>query len=396
MENQDYDYKTKPHSQAKIFDIHSLSQDGFSQYISPESHTHNYLDKMNTNYFKSFIFNAENKLRKSFSSSFLQSPPPEECKEQIKNNENLNKENADNFQQINQNQINGNSKQNVNQNLDQNFDQNPNEINNFQEENFLSPKNQKNFGYKTTNGFFPNNNNSNKKSNNKNNFLIFSNKKNNTNNKQNNQNQLMSNTNNNFYVKSNNDLLSRRLNFTSSSFNRTQNPKNINRFDKSYASNLNVLSSKDYFNNKNKTENKTHRRYQGFQSFNVPRVEKENIDFKKPMNKLAQSIGKSCTGEKRLSYENAFSSEKLKEVKQENVKLFEILKNQTNKNFLKFSNLPNISQVMDLPKLKIKKSQEMDRVKHMGDRYNPYNFQAGRDCESMRRNHVGGLFNRPI
>jgi len=353
MENKDYDYRTKPYSQAKIFDIHSLSQDGFSQYISPKSHIHNYLDKLSQNNFKSFYLGGDNSYRRSFSSSLLMGNPPEENKED--NNEYNNNENQEEAE-IDQARIE--------------------EGNKIEEEE----KTKMDFGYKTANEFFPKN--------------IIEKSENKRIPKQiMNLNENMNKTSGNFYVKSNINLLSRRLDFTSSNFKGTINPVNINRFDKSYASNLNVLSSKDFFKNKNKTEHKYNRKYEGFQSYNVPRVEKNNIDFKKPMNKLAQNIGKSCTGMKRLSSENPFSKEKLSEVKQENLKLYTILKNQTNKKFLKFANLPNISKVMDLPKLKMKKNPEVEKVKHMGERYNPYNFQAGRDCETNRRNHVGGLFN---
>ena len=202
----------------------------------------------------------------------------------------------------------------------------------------------------------------------------------------------MKKTGGSLYVKSNINLLTRRLNFTSSNFKTTIDPKNINRFDNNYKDNLNILKSKDYFQNKNKTENKHIKKYNGFQSFNVPRTEKLKIDFKKPMNSLANNIAKSCVGLKKISYENAFSKEKLNEAKEESLKLDLILKNQTNRNYLKSGSMPNIDEVLGLPKLKIKRSPEIERVKHMGGRYNPFNFQAGRDCETNRRNHIGGLF----
>lgn len=348
MENKDYNYRTKPYSMANIFDVHALSTEGFEQYLSPKSQIHNYIDKLSTNNFKNFLYksNDPNKFKQNNSSLLFSPSPLEENKEE--NEHNL-KEEAER-EEINPQK--------------------------FQEEsNKIEEDNKINFGYNSASNFFPKN--------------VLQNIP-----KKQTKPTNMNKTNSNFFVKSNNDLLTRRLNFTASSFKTTKNPNNINRFDNLYKSNWKILSSKGFFLNKNKTENNFNKKtHGGFESFNVPRVENKNIDFKKPMNKLVQTIGKSCTGAKILSNENAFSKEKLGEVKQENKKLYKILESQTNKNFLKFANLPNISKVMDLPKLKIKKNEETEKVKHMGDRYNPYNFQAGRDCETMRRNQVGGLFN---
>lgn len=348
MDNKDYDYK--PYSKAKVFDIHSLSQDGFSQYLSPNSHIHNYLGKKNKNNFLKFNFSRDNSYRKSFSgTSLLVSPPPEENKEEIDDKDN--------------NQIDSIIDSNNPLKQEENKIE---EIENMKMDN----------GYKTSNGFFPKNSLELDK-----NFNKFSNPVN------------MNKSATNSYIKSNNALLARRLAYTSSNFKRTINPTTSNRYDKSYSSNFNVLNSKGFFENKNKSENINKRKFEGFQSFNVPRVEKEKIDCKKPMNKLTINIGKSCTGMKKLSDSNPFSKEKLKEVTEENKKLFKIMKNQTNGNFLKFSNLPDISNVMDLPKLKIKKSKEIEKVKYMGGKYNPYNFKLGRDGENIERNHVGALFN---
>jgi hypothetical protein len=46
MDLDDYDYSNKPYTIAKIFDIHALSQEGFSQYIGPNSYAHKYLNKI--------------------------------------------------------------------------------------------------------------------------------------------------------------------------------------------------------------------------------------------------------------------------------------------------------------------------------------------------------------
>jgi hypothetical protein len=204
----------------------------------------------------------------------------------------------------------------------------------------------------------------------------------------------MSKTNANFFpCKSNLDLLTRRLNYTSSNFKRTENIlNNFQRFDTNYLSNIKIISKKDYFENKNYSEHKYKRKFDGFVSYNIPRYERVNIDDHKPMNKLAQNIAKSCVGNNKVSNENAYSAAKLREILDENKKLREIFYRQTNANFLKVSSLPNISQVVSQPKLKIKNLNTGEKIKHMGGKFNPYNFQAGRDCETIRRNQYGGLF----
>jgi len=353
MDLVEYDYGSKPYIVAKVFDVHALSDEGFNQYIGPNSYAHKYLNKITQKTLQSFYKSPTKSLKKN--SSFIQSNEINKEENHEENKETL---------EIKQSPI---------KNLEAN-----NDIEEEKQANENIEKEQNEIGFKTSNGFF----NNLKKSNN------FDKEVNNINN------PFMSKTTGNFYsCKSNLDLLTRRLNFTSSNFKRTDDPKNnFQRFDRNYVSNLQVISKKDHFKNKNTSEHKYKRRYDGFQSFNVPRVEKINIDGSKPMNKLAQSIAKSCVGNKKVSYENAYSSNKLNEVLEENQKLRKILLKQLNSKFLKSSNLPAIAQVMEQPKLKIKKMIASEKIKFMGGKYNPYNFQAGRDCETMRRNQVGGLF----
>ena len=63
-----------------------------------------------------------------------------------------------------------------------------------------------------------------------------------------------------------------------------------------------------------------------------------------------------------------------------------------NSEFLERTHLPKISYIVNQPKLKIKKTGFNEKIKYMGGKYNPYNFQAGRDCETNRRNLMGALF----
>ena len=56
MEFKNYDYTSTPSTMSRIYDIHSLSNKGLNQYLSPDSHFHNYLEKINqSNLQRNFI-----------------------------------------------------------------------------------------------------------------------------------------------------------------------------------------------------------------------------------------------------------------------------------------------------------------------------------------------------
>lgn len=353
MDLVDFDYGTEPYITAKIFDIHALTSDGFYKYIGPQSYAHNYLSKKAPKSTNTF-YNSISRVSKNDIGNISKAILDEEEK---------NEEKLDDIQtnEPNREEINHLKYLEENKNGDE-----------------IIEKEKMDFGYKTSNAFY-------------NKFK----ESNSSNYEQSNLNKISkSKTSSNFHsCKSNLDLLTRRLNYTSSNFKKTENVlNNYQRFDKNYLSNMKVITKKDFFENKNVSEYKYKRKFDGFVSYNIPRIQRIEIDSRKPMNKLAQSIAKSCVGNKKVSYETAYSSAKLKEVLDENKKLREIFDKQMNPSFLKVSNLPNISQVVSQPKLKIKKLNAGEKIKHMGGRYNPYNFQAGRDCETMRRNPTGGLF----
>jgi len=353
MDLVDYEYGARPYISSKIFDVHALSSEGFYKYIGPESYAHKYLNKITPKVMNTF-YNTSLKVSKNK----LQNQSYEDQNEE----KTMNQKN-DLIEKI----------ENPDAQADQLLMEEEGKI---VDENNL--KERKDFGYKTSNNFF----NSFKKSNGINNEQTLTNK------------GPLSKTSANFYsCKSNIDLLTRRLNYTSSNFQRTENSlNNFQRFDKNYLSNIKVISKNDFFENKNRSEHKYKKKFDGFVSYNIPRFERVEIDNCKPMNKMAQNIAKSCVGNKKVSYENAYSFAKLKEVVDENRKLREIFDKQMNAKFLKVSNLPNITQVVSQPRLKIKKLSTGEKIKHMGGRYNPYNFQAGRDCETNRRNQTGALF----
>ena len=209
-----------------------------------------------------------------------------------------------------------------------------------------------------------------------------------------------------YFQKSNLDPLSRRLNMTSSNFRETVNKDSDStsnsRFDPNHLKNLNLfIKSKSYFNMDKIIEADTYcrKRYQGFQSFNVPHVDnliKDNFVYnkkKKPISLLTEKIAQSCIGNKKISFDLTQSPKKMEEVQEENEKLKNIIMIQTNSDFLKKSKLPEIQYCISQPKLKIRKNDLVGgKIKHLGDKYNPYNFQAGRDCETNRRNQTGALF----
>ena len=343
----DYEYGNRPYTTAKIFDVHALSKDDFLQYIGPNSYTHNYLNKINPKQSNNFETALNPTHKKSYSTN-INFNPCEEMKEP--------------------NEISLN-----------NFNKFPEIVSEIQEDEKQSDeileKEKKDFGYKTSNAFFSNL----KKSTNIQNKSIILNK---------------STINFNHSI-SNLDPLTRRLNFTSNNFKRTENNDyNYTRFDKNYLSNIKIISSQNFFKDKYVDENK--KKYDGFKSFNVPRLEKikENLqkDTSKPTYTLAQKIAKSCVGFKKISYELPHSKAKVREVREENEKLNSIIKNQMNSEFLERTHLPKISYIVNQPKLKIKKTGFNEKIKYMGGKYNPYNFQAGRDCETNRRNLMGALF----
>lgn len=352
MELEEYSYGSHPYLASRIFDVHALSNDGFNQYIGSNSYTHKYLSKLTPKILNSFHYNHNvNFKNSSWNDSDL--IPQDDQKE----------ENFDERQ----------SKQNLENQENKQNDEDQN-INDYVE------KEKKEIGYKTSLGFFNNVLNQ-KIKNSKKEKNMF------------NKNFMNSTTENFSSCKSNVDLLTRRLNFTSSNFKRTEEIKNnFDRFNKNYLQNINILSSKDFFKNKNQSENKIKRHHDGFESYNIPRLEKKRIDNSKPMNHLAEKVAKSCIGNKKIAYEGPNSNSKMREVCEENDKLEKIILQQTDNNFLKSVGLPEISNMVYQPKLRIKNISQGAKIRHLGKRYNPYNYQAGRDCEPIRRNQFGALF----
>jgi len=443
MEIDELDYGKKPYNTNGVYDIHSLSSDGFTQYINADSFTHKFLEKNPP---------SLNKIRQPIDESILYSTL------------------KPNFYTLNKisNKVEANSleKNNINEISSENFppQEKINEddvlknrdcqkiVNNEQNEDYMKNTLDINTQAKTMDNFY----NSNSKGNNFHNFErnnSYENKNNTSNNKKillksknlfinnksnpkNTFNKLTANfinsdhsygynnpyqstkffskvpseknfsisTNKSFYFqKSNLDPLSRRLNITSSNFSKTVNKdSNTNsRFDQNYLKNLNLfISSKSYFNMDKiiETDTISKKRYDGFESFKIPHVDtvnKSNLannKDKKPVSLLTEKIARSCIGN-RFSMNLTLTPENFNEVQDENEKLRRIMMTQTSSEFLKKTKLPEIQYCVSQPKLKIKKNNLIGgKIKHIGGKYNPYNFQAGRDCETNRRNQFGALF----
>ena len=339
MELENFDYEKRPIFHKKYFEVHSLSNHGFNQYISSDSYSHKYLKK----YPQKFINELYQEIQ-NHNESLLKR---EENKYEENNiyypsrNLNINEISPDKSNKIELDPVN----------LED------------EEKNELEKKNFDSFKIKSRR--------------NKSVQLNFN------------------KTNNEFFnsCKSNLDPLTRRLNITGSNFKNTKNSKeNIFRYDKNYLSNLNYIANNESYifstdKEKELKENKK-KNYNGFLSYNIPRLITKVKDYTKPTFQFSNKIEKTLAGDNKI---NQNSVENLKKFKEENEKLKSIIKIQTSSDFLKKTKLPEISYIVNQPKLRINNDNE--KLKFMGGRYNPYNFQAGRDCEPVRRNHVGGLYN---
>jgi hypothetical protein len=120
------------------------------------------------------------------------------------------------------------------------------------------------------------------------------------------------------------------------------------------------------------------KKYDGFESFNVPRTDVgEKYEYKS--TKIYQdSISKTIYSERTDL-----------QLDEENERLKNILQSQTNRNFLRNANLPNIRTIIEQPKFFLKKTGT--GTKNMGAKYNPFNFDQG-GKNRTKRNPSGALF----
>jgi hypothetical protein len=120
------------------------------------------------------------------------------------------------------------------------------------------------------------------------------------------------------------------------------------------------------------------KRYDGFESFNVPRVNINDKDEFRSTKIYEDKISKTI-----------YSDRSDIQLEEENERLKNILKNQTNRGFLRTAHLPHIQTIVDQPKFLLKKTGT--GTKNIGGKYNPYNYdQAGKN--RTKRNPNGALF----
>lgn len=416
MDIYDFDYQNK-HFQNTIYKIHPLSNNGFAQYIGTESYTHKYIDPNNNKikepktkenfntYTESNLENCnkypleEPSDRHLSNKARIKYPSKDGKYEENEENLNVNNENEGDFMGNNMEKFNN-----------YNYNYNKDNLNGFENNKFSKAysenqtnsilNNLKNLK-ETSNTYTNNKGKSYGKNYNTYNFL----KNSETNPKDKRSNFSISTEKSFNFKKANLDPLTRRLNYTSSDFFKTTSNfngkfKNPTRYDPNYLKNVNLLvNSKSYFE-MDKIKEDRKRKYDGFQSYAVPNLngfKEDNISEKRsPLFNLTQKISKSCTGIKKNSEDNKEKeneNEKISDAYEESEKLKKIMFFQTNKDFLKQNKIPEIQKFIEQPNMKIFANPTDFTRKNMGEAYNPYNFLAGRDCETRRRNVNGALFN---
>lgn len=486
MELGHFEYAERPFTSNKGHDIHPLSKEGVSQYLSYDSSTHHYLKnklppklieelysrdscKKNSqninlnNCLNSSIckyqssFNAQNKKKGKAENFEIQEDkcskecdpdPAYNCTHQNETEtENIynNKHSNRSFEKFNKSK-NANISNTQNGFWGNNYNKNNCGRSNYQEE-----INSDNFNHENVKNYYDNNNN-NKNNNyneeyeklnanltntqNKDN-LVFYNKALHRNcvssyarPKSNALKQISSGASINTYNANNKklgNLLSNLAKFNSFNNKSEYKLRKNKRFQDDYASNMEYLkTNQNSFFNINPEEEalQQKKKYDGFESFNLPRTETTLQDKSKPVYHYTQRIARSCIGKKKAKNEqksfnkannqfnqsnyscynnnnknksqsksNKNSKEKITDkIKEENEKLKNILNKQTNFDFLNKQNLPKISYIAWQPQLVIKKFGYGGENKFLGDKFNPSNSHTGRGNERNRRNYVGGLY----
>lgn len=447
MELKQYDYTKDPYTSSKAYDVFPLSKDGFTQYIGNDSYTHRYIKNKFDSKILEKIYGTNDftnlKTQQNFHSSANKFNPNNENFEMQKNKINYN----ENYTEPNKDKVNDIYGKNKNENsenknletlkkdlLPKNLNSN-NNINNKESKNGFAQNFEKikEISFNDKLYLDENNNNinddkddirsqskrncyssynkvANKKAEimsktfySKNSAFNISNKKN------------YPDNNNNYNNSKSNNLL--KFLSIKKQFNKKKNLNNDNtRWEKDYVSNIEYLKKNQnlFFDIDPNEENINYlrkKKYDGFESFNIPRLENINVDASKPAFQYTQRLVKSCIGKRKenatnnnfLNFINNNFNDKneaeqsnqvkvVEKIKEENEKLKNILNMQTNKDFLNRGNMPKISYVASQPKLVIKKFGLGGQGKFLGGKFNPDNFQTGRGNDRNRRNYVGGLY----
>jgi hypothetical protein len=124
----------------------------------------------------------------------------------------------------------------------------------------------------------------------------------------------------------------------------------------------------------------------GFESYNVPRVNKSTNIKPIQFNQFNNKCFKSLSG-----FFNSQDENFDKYLNKENSRLTDILLDQTSQNYLKNNKLPKISYIVNQPEITIKKTG-IGNSKFMGGKYNPFNFNSADYKNKTKRNTSGALF----
>jgi len=432
MELKLFDYTKDPYTYSKVYDIHPLSKEGFTKYIGNDSYTHKYIKNKYDAKTLEKIYGIEinrpsNNTQQNFNNSnFKLNSNYEIFQNQTSHKNNKNETNKEkNENSVVKNLDTLKSELLPKSNTTNNFYKNENrkEIN-FESNHTYEDSNNKNNNKNDYNHLEDlrseskrncyssyNRNNSKKTDLNKTNFTSRGSSG-------------LYKTNMNKNISSNSNINKNNLNkFLSmrKKLNNKHNPKDNMRWETNYAMNIDYLKKNqnlffDFnpqdenlinFNNRNK------KKHDGFESFNIPRLENIQVDASKPAFHYTQRLVKSCTGRKteKSTYNDSSLQNNLnkkskgmllpehdekmiigEKIIEENAKLKSILNAQTNKDFLKQVNMPKISYVALQPKLIVKEFGLGGEGKFLGAKFNPDNFQTGRGNDRNRRNYVGGLY----
>lgn len=149
--------------------------------------------------------------------------------------------------------------------------------------------------------------------------------------------------------------------------------------------------SKDKLNNTGNNFNKSRGKI-GFESYNVPRLDKDKFLQKNYENLKSSNVSRFTD---RLAHSIGFKDfdqkiNKFERIRNENEKINNIFLNQTSSNFLKNSKLPKIALIVNKPKLTVKKCG-IGNSKLMGNKYNPANYQQDNQS-NFGRNYYGALY----
>jgi len=422
MDLNEYDYTKRPYTSSKIYNVFPLSRNGFNQYISNDSYTHKYIkNKYDTRFIEKILLDEASQ-PKTFE-NFYPSISKGNGNTKTKNHNNemikkkLESKEDNNLILTEKDDIDLKNIENLKNDLLPHDDRKSN-INNYinhdcfyneKNKNILQEEKLKDMNY----------NNSNNK-----NYSILS--------KDNNLSEFHQESKRECYSSYN--RVTKKTDFTKSTLNSKKNnlnkflnlrnglnkkfEKNQNvRWDTNYASNIELLKNNqklffDFNPREDSIASQSKKHSNGFESFNIPRLENIEANSSKPSFRYTQRIAKSCIGDKKGNNENNLikydnitkeikpensketeSNDKfIEKIKVENEKLKRILNTQTNIEFLNKGSMPKISFVATQPKLIIKKFGLGGDGKFLGGKYNPNNYQTGKGDDKNSRNYIGGVY----